>query len=154
MHTGGFWNDGSAPQLVHPWVDHLCTRDRAVEALDGILSKPPAPLRMGTCGLIPVALGDDPAPLFVVPEKGAMLIGLGMFPNVPMAFRDDALSIMREYGSQWCSAGGKRYLSGFVDFQTERDWADHYGDVWPWFRSMKNRLDPSGLLNPGFLTWR
>lgn len=151
MHTGAFWNDGATPRLVHPWVDHLFTRDVAVEALDELLSRPPAPLRMGTCGLIPVAKGDDSAPLFAAPEGSGMLIGLGMFPNVPAPFREEAVSIMREYASKWCRAGGKRYLSGFVDFESEHDWAHHYGDAWTWFREMKRRLDPSRLLNPGFV---
>jgi hypothetical protein len=132
-------------------VDHLFTRDIAVEALDELLSKPPAPLRMGTCGLIPVAMGDGSAPLFAAPGKSEMLIGLGMFPNVPAAFREEAVSIMREYSEKWCHAGGKRYLSGYVDFASEPDWAIHYGDAWTWFREMKRRLDPSGLLNPGFV---
>jgi hypothetical protein len=151
MHTGAFWNDGAAPRLVHPWVDHLFTRDVAVQALGELLSSPPAPLRMGTCGLIPVALRDGSAPLFAAPEKPGMLIGLGMFPNVPSEFREEAVSIMRDYGSKWCRAGGKRYLSGFVDFRSERDWEDHYGHAWAWFREMKRRLDPRGLLNPGFM---
>jgi cytokinin dehydrogenase len=151
MHTGAFWNDGTAPRVVHPWVDHLFTRDHAIAALDDLLSNPPAPLRMGTCGLIPVAMGDGSAPLFAVPERNGMLVGLGMFPNVPSEFREESVSIMNDYARKWCGAGGKRYLSGYVDFESERDWADHYGDAWQWFREMKTRLDPRGLLNPGFL---
>lgn len=154
MHTGSFWNDGNAPRIVHPWVDHLFTRDGAVAALDELLSKPPAPLRMGTCGLIPVAMSGDAAPLFAVPEAKGMLVGVGMFPNVPAEFADEAVSIMRDYGSKWCVAGGKRYLSGFVDFDSEGAWAAHYGDAWPWFKKMKAEYDPLGLLNPGFVTFR
>lgn len=154
MHTGAFWNEGAAPKLAHPWVDHLFTRNTSVEALRSILAEPPAALRMGTCGLIPVAIGGNHAPLFAVPEKEALLLGIGMFPKVPAEFRDEAVSIMGEYSSKWCGAGGKRYLSGFVDFHTEHDWAEHFGEAWPWFREMKRRHDPLGLLNPGFLTWR
>jgi cytokinin dehydrogenase len=153
MHTGGFWNAGGAPQTAHPWVDHLFTPETAIEALAQILANPPAPLRMGTCGLIPVAVSGHRAPLFALPRTEGLLIGLGMFPDVPAILKEEARAIMSDYSRRGCDAGGKRYLSGFVDFDTEPAWAEHFGAVWPWFHKMKNRCDPRCLLNPGFLTW-
>jgi cytokinin dehydrogenase len=153
MHTGSFWNEGRAPETAHPWVDHLFTPDATVALLGELLSNPPAPLRMGTCGLIPVAVTGHRAPLFARPPTEGLMIGLGMFPSVPALLKEESRGIMSAYSRRCCDAGGKRYLSGFVDFDTEDAWAGHFGSVWPWFHEMKDRYDPRGLLNPGFLTW-
>ncbi|TDI47339.1 MAG: hypothetical protein E2P01_07070, partial [Acidobacteria bacterium] len=49
--------------------------------------------------------------------------------------------------------GAKRYLSGYIDF-TQEEWETHYGDKWDWFAGCKNKWDPDGLLNPGFVPLR
>jgi FAD/FMN-containing dehydrogenase len=46
--------------------------------------------------------------------------------------------------------GGKRYLSGHIDF-TPEEWKAHFGDQWEPFRALKRRYDPDGILNPGFI---
>ena len=154
VHTGKPWNEqGGAPPFANPWVDHLFEPRVASGVLAKILAEPPASLRMGTCGIIPVAATGTPAPLFALPPhaEGELLIGLGMFPKVPRGLRKDALAEMGDYSRTYCAAGGKRYLSGFVDFASGAEWAEHYGEVWPWLTEMKRRHDPLGLLNSGFL---
>ncbi len=46
--------------------------------------------------------------------------------------------------------GGKRYLSGYIDF-TPEEWRAHYGPEWERFVAAKRRWDPDGILNPGFV---
>jgi len=46
--------------------------------------------------------------------------------------------------------GGKRYLSGYVDW-TEDRWRSHFGDQWEPFTALKKKYDPDGILNPGFV---
>ena len=46
--------------------------------------------------------------------------------------------------------GGKRYLSGYIDFDEEQ-WKAHYGDEWEPFCDAKRLYDPDGILNPGFV---
>ena len=46
--------------------------------------------------------------------------------------------------------GGKRYLSGYVEFD-EEDWRAHFGPEWEFFQTAKRRYDPDGILNPGFV---
>jgi len=46
--------------------------------------------------------------------------------------------------------GGKRYLSGWMDFDAAA-WKAHYGDQWPAVLAAKKRFDPQGILNPGFI---
>jgi cytokinin dehydrogenase len=153
-YTGRSWNeDGGVPATAHPWVDHLFTPDDAVEVLAGVLTQPPMPLRMGTCAIIPVARTGEHAPLFALPSSGDLLFGLGMFPEVPLALRAEAGMIMALYSARCRKAGGKRYLSGYVEFETAAAWADHYGEAYAWFSRLKGKYDPRGLLNPGFLRW-
>jgi cytokinin dehydrogenase len=153
LYTGSFWHDGSAPRLVHPWVDHIFTPELAVRALSRMLESPSPALRMGTICLIPVATTGQPAPLLTLPSRERLHIGIGVFPKVPALFRRDAAAVMAEYGQQFCELGAKRYLSGYVDFSTAAEWAEHYGDVFPWFEQCKRRYDPRRLLTPGFLVW-
>jgi FAD/FMN-containing dehydrogenase len=46
--------------------------------------------------------------------------------------------------------GGKRYLSGYVEF-TPDEWREHFGPMWETFTAAKRRFDPDAILNPGFI---
>jgi len=46
--------------------------------------------------------------------------------------------------------GGKRYLSGYIDFDAEA-WRQHFGDRFESFAALKRKHDPDGRLNPGFV---
>jgi FAD/FMN-containing dehydrogenase len=46
--------------------------------------------------------------------------------------------------------GGKRYLSGWINFDAS-GWRAHYGEKWPTVVALKRKFDPKGLLNPGFV---
>jgi cytokinin dehydrogenase len=154
QYTGRPWNEsGGVPATAHPWVDHLFTPDDAVQVLADVLARPPMPLRMGTCAIIPVARTGEPAPLFALPPSGDVLFGLGMFPEVPRSLSAEVGMIMALHSVRCRKAGGKRYLSGYVEFETAAEWADHYGEAYAWFSSLKSKYDPRGLLNPGFLRW-
>ena len=48
--------------------------------------------------------------------------------------------------------GGKRYLSGWVEFDQAR-WRNHYGELWPKVQGWKKFYDPNGVLNPGFIDY-
>jgi cytokinin dehydrogenase len=153
MHTGMPWDESATRGLAHPWVDHLFAPAQAIAMLEELLEHAPAPLAMGTCGIIPVARAGTAAPLFRQPRDNELSIGVGMFPNVPRFVRDEAAAIMRDYSRRGCERGGIRYLSGYVDLTGAADWAGHYGETWEWFQSMKRKYDPMGLLDPGFLIW-
>ena len=49
--------------------------------------------------------------------------------------------------------GGKRYLSGYITFDTAERWAAHFGDQWPRVYAAKRRFDPDGILAPGFIQY-
>ena len=48
--------------------------------------------------------------------------------------------------------GGKRYLSGYINFD-EETWRDHFGDRWGDLVAAKKKYDPENLLNPGFIKY-
>lgn len=146
--------DAPAGELpAHPWVDHLFNPDAAVGALEHMLAGRVLPLRFGTSMVIAVARSGTPAPLLATPAGDSLMIGIGIFPVVSPALRETVASMMLEHSAAWCAAGGVRYLSGFLGFQRESDWAAHFGDRWAWFREQKRRFDPDGLLNPGVIAW-
>jgi cytokinin dehydrogenase len=133
-------------------VDHVLTRDSVRCILDELLSKQWPVLSLGTAALIFVRRGEHAAPLFSTPN-GDFGWGVGIFPSIPPEHRDGTLELMRAYSRRGCDAGGKRYLSGYVDFEDRAAWQAHYGSAWATFRDYKRRFDPEGLLNPGFIRW-
>ena len=48
------------------------------------------------------------------------------------------------------AAGGKRYLSGYIEFDRQR-WKQHFGDTWDDLCRLKKKYDPDGILNPDFI---
>ncbi len=46
--------------------------------------------------------------------------------------------------------GGKRYPSGWLDFDAER-WKAHFGDRGPVLAAAKRKFDPDGVLHPGLV---
>ncbi|HVT58876.1 MAG TPA: hypothetical protein VHR45_10790 [Thermoanaerobaculia bacterium] len=49
--------------------------------------------------------------------------------------------------------GGKRYLSGYITFDTAEKLALHFGDKWPRILAAKKKFDPDGILAPGFIQY-
>ncbi|PYS95884.1 MAG: hypothetical protein DMF50_06840, partial [Acidobacteria bacterium] len=49
-------------------------------------------------------------------------------------------------------ARGKRYLSGFIEFDRAR-WKQHFGPRWDDLCRLKKTYDPGGILNPGFIDY-
>jgi FAD/FMN-containing dehydrogenase len=141
------------PAVVHPWVDHLFSRRTAAELVSEFLRAPSPVLALGTNLMIFIRRRPDPAPLFAVPEAGALSWGLGLFPAAPAVLAGAVVAMMHGYSDQWCAVGGKRYLSGLVDFPTMQAWVEHFGDAWSRFHDAKNRFDPGRLLGSGFIVW-
>jgi len=48
--------------------------------------------------------------------------------------------------------GGKRYLSGWISFDSAQ-WKAHYGDKWASVVKAKKKFDPHNVLNPGFVRY-
>lgn len=134
-------------RTVHPWVDHSLSVERAADVFERILAREMV-LRMSTnCILAINPAAGVPAPLFALPEGEGPFLGAGIFPALPAQMADLGVAMMSAYSKEVDAAGGKRYLSGYLDL-TADEWASHYGMAFGRLRAWKSRFDPDGLLNP------
>jgi cytokinin dehydrogenase len=81
---------------------------------------------------------------------GENLIGFGILPAVPPRFWPMVRPLLDNASRMSVLMGGKRYLSGHVDF-TPEEWQAHFGERWAPFVAAKRRYDPDGILNRGFV---
>lgn len=145
-HRSGNW------QMAHPWMESVLPWDKAQEFIEMALDMLP-PQTLGPAGhiLLWPSRGDtSDAPFFMHPG-GDHVMGWGILPAVPHQYLDEALGSLDMASEMSIAYGGKRYLSGYVTFDTTERWAAHYGDRWPALCAAKQRFDPDGILNPGFI---
>jgi len=145
---GGYWD------MAHPWMETTLPWDTAREFIEQALSITP-PQALGPGGHIllwPAYTGTSEVPLFMHPE-GDFVMGWGILPGVPRAYLDRALAQLDMASELSIVYGGKRYLSGYITFDTAEKWAQHFGDRWPRILAAKRRFDPDGILAPGFIQY-
>jgi FAD/FMN-containing dehydrogenase len=85
---------------------------------------------------------------------GEYVMGWGILPAVPEKFLEQALAQLDMASELAIAYGGKRYLSGYVTFDSPARWAQHFGAEWPRVCAAKSRFDPDGILSPGFIQYR
>ena len=144
----GYWD------MAHPWMETTLPWDTAREYIESVLAITP-PQALGPGGhvlLWPARTASSDVPLFMHPE-GEYVMGWGILPGVPHEFLDLALNQLDMASELSIHYGGKRYLSGYVTFDTAEKWAGHYGDQWERVREAKKRFDPDGILAPGFVVY-
>ena len=83
---------------------------------------------------------------------GEFLMGVGILPAVAPQFLPEVLPRMTAASQASTMMGGKRYLSGWIDFD-HAAWKAHYGEKWPAVVEAKRKFDPHGILNPGFIKY-
>lgn len=143
---GGYWD------MKHPWMETTLPWDTAREFIESVLAITP-PQALGPGGHIllwPAYTATSDVPLFMHPP-GEWVMGWGILPGVPERFHDRALQQLDMCSELSIHYGGKRYLSGYVTFDTPEQWAAHYGDQWPRMLAAKKKYDPDGILAPGFI---
>jgi FAD/FMN-containing dehydrogenase len=144
----GYW------EMAHPWMETTLPWDTAREFIEQALSITP-PQALGPGGHIllwPAATGTSEVPLFMHPE-GDFVMGWGILPGVPRAYLDRALAQLDMASELSIVYGGKRYLSGYITFDTAEKWAQHFGDRWPQILAAKRKFDPDGIMAPGFIRY-
>ena len=89
------------------------------------------------------------APLLMVPED-TPIVGFGLIPDMrpwPGAF---AMPIIEAAGRKMTELGGKRYLTGWVQY-SDAEWRSHYGALWRVFNEWKEKFDPNHVLGAGLI---
>jgi cytokinin dehydrogenase len=141
---GGFWD------YAHPWMECVLPWQATSFYIAQVLQNlPPQAVAGGHILLWPARGSASTVPLFMRPP-GEYLMGFGILPAVPTQFLDEVLPRLKQASQAATIMGGKRYLSGWLQFDAEQ-WKAHYGDVWSSVVAWKKKYDPKGILNPHFL---
>jgi len=142
----GYWAN------THPWMECILPWDTAAAYIEAILAEmPPQALGGGHILLWPSSGRTSSIPLFMKPDAD-WVMGFGILPGVPPQFLDIALPRLDQASDLSMAMSGKRYLSGYINFDKER-WRLHFGDKWADVCAAKRKYDPDGLLNPGFIDY-
>ena len=146
----GLWKRGGFWEYTHPWMECVLPWESTAMYVSQVLANlPPQALTGGHILLWPARGAASGAPLFMRPRSEFMM-GFGILPAVPRAFVNEVLPRL-DMASQGANMiGGKRYLSGWINFD-HAAWKAHYGDQWPTVVAAKQNFDPQGVLNPGFI---
>ncbi|MFZ0961936.1 MAG: FAD-binding protein, partial [Terriglobia bacterium] len=141
---GGFWN------YAHPWMECVLPWQTTAIYISQVLANlPPQALVGGHILLWPARGTASRVPLFMRPQA-EFLMGFGILPAVPPALIDEVLPRMNTASQASSLLGGKRYLSGWINFD-HAAWRAHFGEQWPAVATAKRKFDPQGILNPDFI---
>ena len=133
---------------AHPCTEGVLPWDAFPQFMTDVASELPGPVaRKARIMLGPFRGERFRAPLFMHPE-GEMLMGYGILIEAPQSEMEEVLPILAKESRRIIDAGGKRYLSGWLDFD-RREWQKHYGDLWERMLEWKREFDPRHILNPG-----
>ena len=142
----GYWGN------THPWMETILPWQTAAPYIQQVLANlPPTFLGGGHVLLWPCRGSTSRIPNFMTPP-GELVMGFGILPGIPPEFAAPARARLNQASDASMMAGGKRYLSGFIEFDRPR-WKQHFGARWPKIVEMKKSYDPDGILNPGFIDY-
>lgn len=144
------WKRGGTWEHVHPWMETVLPWETAPAMLEALLPDLPPQILVGGHVLLWPAKGTASRSRLFMRPPGEDLMGFGLLPAIPPRFWEEARPMLEMASRLSTAMGGKRYLSGYVDF-TEEMWREHFGAQWEPFVAAKRRWDPDGVLNPGFV---
>ena len=140
----GFW------EYAHPWMECVLPWQTTPLYIGQVLkSLPPQAISGGHILLWPARGNSSSVPLFMRPSS-EYLMGFGILPAVPPRFVEEVLPRLNMASQAATMMGGKRYLSGWIAFDSAQ-WKAHYGDKWANVVKAKEKFDPHKVLNPGFV---
>ena len=148
------WHRAGAWEMAHPWMETVLPWDKAQEFIEFAQEQLP-PQALGPGGhvlLWPAYTGGSDSPLFMHPDED-FVMGWGILPAVPPKYLDQALASLEMSSELSIGYGGKRYLSGYITFDSAEKWAAHFGDRWPRILEAKAKYDPDRILSPGFIQY-
>ena len=144
------WKRGGTWEHVHPWMETVLSWERAPDMLEAILPDLPPSILVGGHVLLWPAKGKTSRSRLFMRPPGENLMGFGILPAIPPKFWSEARPMLENASRLSVAMGGKRYLSGYIDFD-DAAWREHYGAEWDFFVKAKQAHDPDGIMNPGFI---
>jgi len=144
------WKRGGTWGHVHAWVETVLPWERAADCIESVLPDLPPSVLVGGHVLLWPAKGTSSRSRFFMRPPGEDLMGFGVLPAIPPRFWEQARPMLDNLGRLTELMGGKRYLSGYIDWDEDR-WREHFGDQWEPYCALKRKYDPDSLLNPGFV---
>ncbi len=142
----GYWAN------THPWMETILPWQTAAPYIQQVLANlPPTFLGGGHVLLWPCRGTTSKIPNFMTPP-GELVMGFGILPGIPPELAAPARARLNQASDASMMAGGKRYLSGLIEFDRPR-WKQHFGERWPKIVALKKTYDPDGILNPGFIDY-
>ena len=146
------WKRGGTWKHVHAWTETVLPWERAVDCVESVLPDLPPSILVGGHVLLWPAKGNSSTSRLFMRPPGENVLGFGVLPAVPARFWETARPMLENLGRLTEVMGGKRYLSGYLDWTEER-WRAHFGDQWEPFCALKRKYDPDSILNPGFVAF-
>jgi cytokinin dehydrogenase len=144
------WKRGNTWRHVHAWIESVLPWERAVDCVESVLPDLPPSILVGGHVLLWPAKGNSSESRLFMRPPGEDLLGFGVLPAVPPRFWEQARPMLENLGRLTEVMGGKRYLSGYIDWD-EEGWRQHFGEQWEPFCALKRTYDPDSILNPGFV---
>lgn len=144
------WKRGGTWEHVHAWTECVMPWETAPDLLEAILPDLPPSILVGGHVLLWPAKGATSRSRYFMRPPGENLVGFGILPAVPPRYWEEAKPMLDMVSRLAIAMGGKRYLSGFVEFTAE-EWREHFGPMWEPLVAAKGRYDPHAILNPGFV---
>jgi cytokinin dehydrogenase len=142
----GYW------AATHPWMETVLPWGAALPYIQQVLANlPPTALGGGHILLWPSRGTTSKIPLFMVPPT-PLVMGFGILPGLPPDVLPMAKGRLNLASDASMMMGGKRYLSGFIEFDRAR-WKQHFGPAWETVVRLKKTYDPDAILNPGFIDY-
>ena len=139
--------------LAHPWIEGILPWRDAAHCIDDILADLPFALAIDNAVLLWSAHRNRfGSPMFALPD-GELLMGFAILPALKPTALAELLPGLEAAGRRLTAMGGKRYLSGWIDYDHEQ-WRTHFAELWPRVTEWKATFDPASILNPGFIHYR
>jgi len=146
------WKRGGTWEHVHPWMETVLPWDTAPDFIEQSLVDLPPSILVGGHALLWPAKGSVSRSHFFMRPPGDDLVGFGILPAIPPRYWETVRPMLENASRLSVLMGGKRYLSGWIDF-SEDEWREHFGARWDELVALKQKHDPDGLLNPGFIAY-
>ena len=139
--------------LAHPWIECILPWRDAGQCIDEILADLPSALPIDN-GVVLWSTHRNrfASPMLALPA-GELLMGFAILPALEPAALAEWLPVLEAAGRRLTAMGGKRYLSGWIDYDHEQ-WRTHFAELWPRVVEWKASFDPAGILGPGFIHYR